>query len=101
MVYYNGDANHPDGGYGSIPDYVKKWAAFDGCNMTPEVIKPYPSDKLNSVAAYTRYAGGKDGVEVVLISIEGKGHWHSNDPASVMTTEEIWNFCKRYSLGEK
>jgi poly(3-hydroxybutyrate) depolymerase len=99
VVYYNGDANHPAGGYGSIPEYVKKWAAFDGCDMNPEVIKPYPAGKPGSSATYTRYSGGKDGVEVVLISIEGKGHWHSNDPASVMTTEEIWNFCKRYSLG--
>lgn len=99
VVYYEGDATHPAGGYGSIPEYVKKWAAFDGCDLTPEVIKPYPASKPGSAATYTRYAGGKDGVEVVLISIEGKGHWHSNDPVSVMTTEEIWNFCKRYSLG--
>ena len=99
VVWYNGDASHPAGGYGSIPGYVKKWAEFDGCNMTPEVIKPYPANKPGSAATYTRYAGGKDGVEVVLISIEGKGHWHSNDAASVITTQEIWNFCKRYALG--
>ena len=95
VVYYNGDANHPAGGYGSIPDYVKKWAEFDGCNLTPVVIKPYPKNKPSSAATYTRYANGKDGVEVVLISIKDKGHWHSNDPASVITTQEIWNFCKR------
>lgn len=99
VVHYNGDPSHPAGGYGSIPEYVKKWAAFDGCNMDPEVIKPYPANKPGSAATYTRYSGGRDGVEVVLISIEGKGHWHSNDPVSVITTEEIWNFCKRYSLG--
>lgn len=99
VVYYNGDPNHPAGGYGSIPEYVKKWARFDGCSLTPEVIKPYPKNKPGSAATYTRYAGGKDGTEVVLISIEGKGHWHSNDAASVNTTSEIWNFCKRYALG--
>lgn len=99
VVYYNGDANHPAGGYGSIPDYVKKWAEFDGCNLTPVVIKPYPKNKPSSAATYTRYANGKDGVEVVLISIKDKGHLHSNDPASVITTQEIWNFCKQYSLG--
>lgn len=99
VVYYNGDPNHAAGGYGSIPEYVKKWAQFDGCSLTPEVIKPYPKNKPGSAATYTRYAGGKDGTEVVLISIEGKGHWHSNDAASVNTTSEIWNFCKRYALG--
>lgn len=99
VVYYNGDPNHAAGGYGSVPEYVKKWAQFDGCSLTPEVIKPYPCNKPGSAATYTRYAGGKDGTEVVLISIEGKGHWHSNDMASVHTTSEIWNFCKRYALG--
>ncbi len=101
VVFYNGDAHHPAGGYGSIPDYVKKWAVFDGCKTMPEVVRPYPADKPNASATYTRYAGGKGGAEVVLISIEGKGHWHSNDPDGVMTTEEIWNFCKRHSLGDE
>ena len=100
VVYYNGDPNHVAGGYGSIPEYVKKWAKFDGCDVdNPTVIKPYPSNKPGSAATYTKYSGGKDGVEVVLISIEGKGHWQSEDAASVITSQEIWNFCKRYSLG--
>ena len=77
---------------------MAKWAAFDGCDPTPEVIKPYPADKPASADTYTRYSGGKNGVEVVLLSLEGKGHWHSNDPAGVMSSKEIWNFCKRYAL---
>lgn len=98
VVHYEGDAKHPAGGYGSITDYVAKWAAFDGCDPTPEVVKPYPADKPASGDTYTRYSGGKNGVEVVLLSLEGKGHWHSNDPAGVMSSKEIWNFCKRYAL---
>ena len=100
VVYYNGDPNHVAGGYGSIPEYVKKWAKFDGCDVdNPTVIKPYPSNKPGSAATYTKYSGGKNGVEVVLMSIEGKGHWQSEDAASVITSQEIWNFCKRFSLG--
>lgn len=100
VVHYNGDPNHMAGGYGSIPDYVKKWAAFDGCDTeNPVTIKPYPTSKPGSSATYIKYSDANDSIEVVLISIGGKGHWHSNDPASVITTEEIWNFCKRYSLG--
>lgn len=100
VVHYNGDPNHMAGGYGSIPDYVKKWAAFDGCDTEhPDTIQPYPSNKPGSSATYIKYSDANDSIEVVLISIGGKGHWHSNDPASVITTEEIWNFCKRYSLG--
>ena len=101
VVYYNGDANHVAGGYPSIPEYVKKWAMFDECDMTPVTIKPYPAGMTSSGATMTRYTDGKNGCEVALISIEGKGHWHSNDPASVITTQEIWNFCKRYSLDAK
>ncbi len=100
VVYYNGDPSHPAGGYGSIPEYVKKWAKFDGCDVDhPAVTKPYPANKPGSAATYTKYSGGKDGVEVVLLSIEGKGHWQSEDPASVITSQEIWKFCSRYSLG--
>lgn len=39
---------------------------------------------------------GDKGVEVVLMELDGKGHWISND--GIKTGEEIWNFCKRYSL---
>lgn len=100
VFYYNGDANHVAGGYPAIPDYIKQWAVYNGCTNTssPLVISPYPASKPLSAATYTCYFGAPNGIEVVLISIEGKGHWHSNDPASVITTEEIWNFCKRYSL---
>lgn len=98
VVYYEGDASHPAGGYGPIPDYVEKWAQFDGCSTTAEVIKPYPASKPGSGATLKRWKND-EGIEVVLISIEGKGHWHSNDENSVHSTREIWNFCKRYSLG--
>lgn len=100
VFYYDGDANHAAGGYPAIPDYMKKWAVYDGCTnvASPLVISPYPASKPQSVATYTCYSGADNGIEVALISIEGKGHWHSNDPANVITTEEIWNFCKRYTL---
>ena len=40
-------------------------------------------------------------MEVVLNTLDGKGHWHSNDPAGVMTSEEIWEFVSKYTLTEK
>ncbi|MGN1263372.1 MAG: alpha/beta hydrolase family esterase, partial [Prevotella sp.] len=101
VVYYDGDANHVAGGYPSIPEYVRRWAVFDECDATPVTIKPYPAGNSSSAAAMTKYTEGKNGCEVALISIESKGHWHSNDPASVISTQEIWNFCKRYSLDTK
>jgi hypothetical protein len=35
---------------------------------------------------------------VQLITLDGKGHWHSNDDAGVHTTKEIWAFFKKQSL---
>ena len=87
VVYYEGDASHPAGGYGPIPDYVEKWAQFDGCSTTAEVIKPYPTSKPGSAATLKRWKND-EGIEVVLISIEGKGHWHSNDESSVPSVRE-------------
>lgn len=39
-----------------------------------------------------------DGTEVTLIAIDGKGHWHSDDPNAVYSTRELWNFFKQYKL---
>lgn len=99
VVKYNGDPNHAAGGYGSIPDYVKKWAVFDSCDVAhPVTISPYPAGHTWSGATRVRYLNKANGVEVTLISIKGKGHWHSNDPSSVVSTEELWRFFKGYSL---
>lgn len=99
VVKYNGDPNHVAGGYGSIPDYVKKWAAFDSCDVAhPVTVSPYPAGHTWSGASRVSYYNKANGVEVTLISIKGKGHWHSNDPSSVVSTEELWRFFKRYSL---
>ena len=41
VVKWGGDPNHAAGGYGRIDDYVKKWAAYEGCDVdNPEVIRP-------------------------------------------------------------
>ena len=43
VVKWGGDPNHAAGGYGRIDDYVKKWAAYEGCDVdNPKVIRPYP-----------------------------------------------------------
>ena len=41
---YTGDPYHMAGGYPSIEEYVKKWAAYEGCDTSnPQVIRPYPA----------------------------------------------------------
>ncbi|MCH5176055.1 MAG: hypothetical protein J1F40_09220 [Prevotellaceae bacterium] len=85
--------------YGPVQSHIDAWVKFNGCDATPEVIKPYPKSKPNSPASLKRYRNGKNGVEVALLTLADKGHWWSMDAAQAITSEEVWNFCKRYSLG--
>lgn len=98
---YTGDPYHMAGGYPSIEEYVKKWAAYEGCDTSnPQVIRPYPSGRKTANDTRTIYNNVNDDVEVNLISIDGKGHWHSNDPNGVNSTQELWNFFKRHQLNQ-
>lgn len=98
---YTGDPSHMAGGYPSIEEYVKKWAAYEGCDANnPQVVRPYPSSRKTANATRTIYNNVNDDVEVNLISIDGKGHWHSNDPNGVNSTQELWNFFKRHRLNQ-
>ena len=96
---YTGDPHHMAGGYPSIEEYVKKWAAYEGCDASnPQVIRPYPAGRKTANDTRTIYNNVNDDVEVTLISIDGTGHWHSNDPNGVNSTQELWNFFKRHQL---
>lgn len=98
---YTGDPYHMAGGYPSIEEYVKKWAAYEGCDASnPQVIRPYPAGSTGPKATRTIYNNVNDDVEVNLISIDGKGHWHSNEPNGVNSTQELWNFFKRHQLNQ-
>ena len=98
---YTGDPYHMAGGYPSIEEYVKKWAAYEGCDTSnPQVIRPYPAGRKTANDTRTIYNNVNDDVEVTLISIDGKGHWHSNDPYGVNSTQELWNFFKRHQLNQ-
>lgn len=101
VLKYTGDPYHMAGGYPSIEEYVKKWAAYEGCDVSnPQVIRPYPSGRKTASATRTIYNNVNDDVEVNLISIDGKGHWHSNEPNGVNSTQELWNFFKHHQLNQ-
>ena len=98
---YTGDPSHMAGGYPSIEEYVKKWAAYEGCDASnPQVIRPYPAGSTGPTATRTIYNNVNDGVEVNLIAIDGKGHWHSNEANGVNSTKELWTFFKRHQLNQ-
>ena len=53
---YTGDPAHMAGGYPSIEEYVKKWAAYEGCDASnPQVIRPYPANSTGTKATRTIY----------------------------------------------
>jgi poly(3-hydroxybutyrate) depolymerase len=79
----------PDG----VRGVLQKWVQRNHCNATPVVTKRY---RGFSHATMSVWAGGDEGTEVRLLELEGKGHWVSND--GLITGDEIWRFCKRYSL---
>ncbi len=88
-------------GYSGIEATLSKWRTWNACPTTKTTIKPYPSNKSGSPT--TRDSWGpctKNGrtVEVVLLSNANKGHWYSMDPAGALSSVEIWNFSKKYSL---
>lgn len=85
--------------YNNTANTVKSWVPFNKCSSDSQKIKPYPASKPGSAASLEIWSGCSDGVEVRLLTIDGKGHWYSMDEAnSVNTSVEIWNFVKNFSL---
>lgn len=78
--------------FGGVSGTMAGWVKRNGCPTKATVVKPY---RAGHITKHT-WGPGENGVEVVLLELANKGHWISND--IVFTGEEIWNFCKRYSL---
>lgn len=85
--------------YDPVPSYIEKWVNINKCNKTPEVYNPYPADKPQGNCTLKIWSDGTNGVEVALLTLPGKGHWHSMDTNGAMTSKEIWNFVKNFSRG--
>ena len=81
-----------------VQECMDAWIRRNGCPATAVVTKPYPANKPNSQSTKKYWGPGKEGVEIVFISVAGVGHWYSDDSNGVFTSQEIWNFCKNYSL---
>lgn len=84
--------------YNSGVNYLKRWVDYEKCSANSEKISQYPVGRTSSAASLEKWTGCKDNSEIRLMTIAGKGHWYSMDLASVNTSDEIWNFVKRFSL---
>ncbi|MCR5817649.1 MAG: hypothetical protein K6F89_00925 [Prevotella sp.] len=80
--------------FSGVQSILNGWINRNHCSTTPVVTQRY-----RGAGHITRrvWGNGDDGVEVVLMEMADKGHWISNDNG-VLTGDEIWKFCKRYSL---
>lgn len=76
---------------------LQKWRTWNGCPSTGTRTTPYPTNKPAS-KCIREYWGLCNNSEVELITLDGKGHWHSNDAAGVVTTYELWRFFRKQSL---
>ncbi len=84
--------------YSGVATCLNAWVARNGCPATAQVTTPYPPGSSYSDSK-SYWGPGFDSVEVVLISLAGKGHWHSIEENGVNSSQEIWDFCKKFSLG--
>jgi uncharacterized repeat protein (TIGR02059 family) len=81
--------------YSNVQAHIDAWVKRNGC---PPAVVTNPFSDPKSIKKY--YGPGKEGVEVVFIGVSGVDHWYSNGTGGVVSSQEIWNFCKKYSLKE-
>lgn len=85
--------------YDGVQRCIDAWVRRNNCPTSAVVTNPYPSSKPNSSTTKSYWGRGDDGVEIVLMTLAGKGHWWSEDLAGgTHTSSEIWKFIRNYSL---
>lgn len=85
--------------YSGVQTCINAWITRNGCPSTAVVTDPYPASNSNSICTKYYWGPGTNGVQIVLMSLEGKGHWWSMDLTNgISTSQEVWNFCKNFSL---
>ena len=79
--------------FGGVQGALNAWINHNHCPTQAMVVSSY-----RGASHITRrtWGPGDNNVEVVLMELKDKGHWISND--IVLSGDEIWKFCKRYSL---
>jgi len=81
-----------------VQECMDAWIERNGCPTTPIVTDPYPSNKPSSTSKKYYWGPGDEGVEMVFISVGSVGHWYSENPNEVFSSQEIWDFLKKFSL---
>jgi polyhydroxybutyrate depolymerase len=94
LVPYGGGTGRAPVTFLSVADSIAFWVANNGCD-------PTPTTETIGVSRRETYAGGRDGSEVTLWTIEGGGHGWPRvggresvgvSPAGIAATALIWAF---------
>lgn len=112
LIHFHGTRDtlvpYGDGGRlaGGAPS-ARRWASCSGCSEEPEEERLTPPDADLPVTR-ERWGDGRDGAEVVLVTIDGGGHtWPGQRPpvwfigrstADVSANDLIWEFFLRHPL---
>lgn len=84
--------------YANVPTHMAAWASRNGNPVPATVTSPYPANQTDSKSIKYYWGPGKEGVEMVMIGVGGVGHWYSDNPNGIFSSQEIWDFCSKYSL---
>ena len=90
-----------------VEDSVQTWVKLDGCHAQPKTDVLSKAGEEMKVTRQT-YSGGKNGSEVVLITIEGGGHtWPGMESMfgflgrsalNISANDLMWQFFKKHKL---
>ncbi|MBI3410817.1 MAG: dienelactone hydrolase family protein [Planctomycetes bacterium] len=90
----------------SVEHSIKAWVKANGCKKQPEVVESREKSKDGTRIIHKTYGGGKDGAEVVLVTVEGGGHtWPGRQPplnvlgkatTSISANEIMWEFFQKH-----
>ncbi len=79
--------------YSNVMTHINAYKNQFNCPANPSETQTFPANSKSEM-----WGPCDGGVSVKLVTLGGKGHWHSNDEAVVHTSKSIWNFIKNYSL---
>jgi polyhydroxybutyrate depolymerase len=91
----------------SVDQSVKTWVKANGCDPEPKIEALPDTTDDGTRATRTTYSGGREGSEVILITIEGAGHtWPGREAAlkllgpsskAVDANDLMWDFFQKHS----
>jgi polyhydroxybutyrate depolymerase len=90
----------------SVKHSIQAWIQANGCKEEPATVELPDTAKDGTKVTRTTYRGGKDGAEVVLVTIAGGGHtWPGREPPlkvlgkatkNVAANDLLWEFFQKH-----